>query len=290
MVQLLSSDIKTKEVLEWKGLHLFHFRFSSCSQKVRTYLNLKGLQWESHLINLTANENMEPYFLGINPRGMVPVLVDNGTVHVESNDIICHLESTHPEPRLLPVPTPPEILAKLAFEDELHLDIRTLTFRFLRDPSKPSKTKKVIDDFVATSSATIRGQHDAVAEREFKYWESYLNNGISDAQARESAGRLRAALEEIDTALAKSEYILGDNMSVLDIAWVVYAQRLTYNGYPVARLHPHVAVWQAKMVQRPEVAKEVALPEPMREPVAKRQEALKEARQTLVDVCFPELR
>ena len=79
-------------------------------------------------------------------------------------------------------------------------------------------------------------------------------------------------------------------MSVLDIAWVVYAQRLTYNGYPVARLHPHVAVWQAKMVQRPEVAKEVALPEPMREPVAKRQEALKEARQTLVDVCFPELR
>ena len=48
MVQLLDSDIKTREVLDWKGVHLIHYMGSSCSQKVRIFLNLKGIDWESH--------------------------------------------------------------------------------------------------------------------------------------------------------------------------------------------------------------------------------------------------
>jgi len=46
MVQLLDSDIKTREVLDWKGVHLIHYMGSSCSQKVRIFLNLKGIDWE----------------------------------------------------------------------------------------------------------------------------------------------------------------------------------------------------------------------------------------------------
>ena len=41
MVQLLDSDIKTREVLGWKGVHVLHFMGSSCSQKLRIFLNLK---------------------------------------------------------------------------------------------------------------------------------------------------------------------------------------------------------------------------------------------------------
>ena len=40
MVQLLDSDIKTREVLDWEGVHLIHYMMSSCSQKVRIFLNL----------------------------------------------------------------------------------------------------------------------------------------------------------------------------------------------------------------------------------------------------------
>ena len=49
MVQLVDSDIKTREVLGWKGVHVLHFAGSSCSQKLRIFLNLKGIPWESHL-------------------------------------------------------------------------------------------------------------------------------------------------------------------------------------------------------------------------------------------------
>ena len=47
MVQLLDCDIRTREVLDWKGVHVLHFIGSSCSQKLRVFLNLKGIPWES---------------------------------------------------------------------------------------------------------------------------------------------------------------------------------------------------------------------------------------------------
>ena len=52
MVQLIDSDIKTREVLDWKGVHVLHFMGSSCSQKLRIFLNLKKIPWESHPIDL----------------------------------------------------------------------------------------------------------------------------------------------------------------------------------------------------------------------------------------------
>ena len=42
MVQLLDDDIRTREVPDWSGTHLFHYSMSSCSQKIRIFLNLKG--------------------------------------------------------------------------------------------------------------------------------------------------------------------------------------------------------------------------------------------------------
>ena len=102
MVQLVDSDIKTREVLGWNGVHVLHFAGSSCSQKLRIFLNLKGIPWQSHPIDLPSNENFRPWFLGINPRGLVPVLVHDGAVHIESNDIIQYLEQKFPTPKLDP--------------------------------------------------------------------------------------------------------------------------------------------------------------------------------------------
>ena len=98
MVKLADEDIKTREVLDWKGLHVFHFIFSSCSQKLRIFLSLKGIDYESHEVDLMTNENLSDYFLGINPRGLLPVIVHDGDVHIESNDILTYLESVYPEP------------------------------------------------------------------------------------------------------------------------------------------------------------------------------------------------
>ena len=56
-MKLLRSDIKTKEVLDWKGVHLINYKFSACSMKSRIYMNLKGINYTSHWVNLSAGLN-----------------------------------------------------------------------------------------------------------------------------------------------------------------------------------------------------------------------------------------
>ena len=63
----------------------------------------------------------------------------DGVVHIESNDIIQYLEKTFPAPKLIPAGYENEVAALLKHEDDLHLDLRTLSFRFVFAPPGPPK-------------------------------------------------------------------------------------------------------------------------------------------------------
>jgi glutathione S-transferase len=260
MVHLIDSDIKTREVLGWKGVHILHYSGSSCSQKLRIFLNLKDIQWESHLIDLHANENFRPWFLGINPRGLVPVLVHDGVVHIESNDIISYLEKTFPTPKLIPSEFENEVAALLKHEDDLHLDLRTLSFRFVFAPPGPPKPPEALQSYAANGSGTVQGIKDHDKAIQIEFWERTTKEGFTDEAARASAQKFFAEFNTLDQRLAGTPFLLGEAISVLDIAWFVYAHRLSLAGYPIARLHPRVGTWLEKLRARPEFAKEVAAP------------------------------
>jgi glutathione S-transferase len=260
MVQLIDDDIKTREVLGWTGLHVLHYAGSSCSQKLRIFLNLKGIPWESHPVDLHANENFAPWFLGINPRGLVPVLVHDGVVHIESNDIIGHLEKAFPAPKLIPPGHENEVAALLKHEDDLHLDLRTLSFRFVFDPPGPPKPADALESYAANGTGTVQGTQDGEKAVQIAFWQRAAAEGFTDQAARASAQRFRTAFDTLDAHLAQRPYLLGDALSVLDIAWFIYTNRLALAGYPIARLHPRVAAWYARLAARPAFAKEIALP------------------------------
>jgi glutathione S-transferase len=260
MVQLIDSDIKTREVLGWKGVHVLHYSGSSCSQKLRIFLNLKDIAWESHTVDLHANQNFTPWFLGINPRGLVPVLVHDGAVHIESNDIITYLEKAFPTPRLIPSGHENEVAALLKHEDDLHLDLRTLSFRFVFDPPGPPKSTEALKNYAANGSGTVQGAQDRAKMIQIEFWQRAATEGFTDQAARASAQKFRAAFDALDEHLAERPHLLGDTLSVLDIAWFIYANRLSLGGYPIARLHPNVGAWFKKLAARPEFAKEVAMP------------------------------
>jgi len=257
MVQLADGDIKTREVLGWKGVHALHFAGSSCSQKLRIFLNLKGIPWHSHPIDLPSNENMLPWFLGINPRGLVPVLVDDGAVHIESNDIIQYLEKKFPTPKLIPAGHENEVAALLKHEDNLHLDLRTLSFRFVFAPPGPPKPAAAIESYKANGAGTVQGLKDREKDIQIEFWERAAKEGFTDERARASAQKFHAEFNAIDKTLAKHPYLMGQDLSVLDIAWFIYEHRLSLAGYPFARLHPHVHGWAEKLRSRPEFGKEI---------------------------------
>ena len=285
MVQLVDSDIRSREVLDWKGVHVLHFTGSSCSQKVRIFLNLKAIPWESHHIDLPGNENYRPWFLGINPRGLVPVLVHDGAVHIESNDIITYLEETFPIPRLIPAGREKEIAALLEHEDDLHLDLRTLSFRFVFAPPGPPKPAEALQSYAANGSGTVRGASDREKQIQIEYWQRAAKEGFTDERARAAAHKFRAEFEALDKTLAQQPCLMGADLSVLDIAWFIYAHRLSLAGYPFERLHPHVFAWKKRLAARPEFAKETALLRHSLEQLAATRRAQEQAGRTLEAVA-----
>jgi glutathione S-transferase len=60
-------------------------------------------------MNLAAGETYSEWFLGLNPRGLAPVLILDGAVHIESNDIMALLDERFPGPRLFPADRATEI-------------------------------------------------------------------------------------------------------------------------------------------------------------------------------------
>ncbi len=256
-MRLQDQDVLTREVLEWKGLHLFNFEQSSCSQKLRIFLDLKGISFVSHPVDLMANENITPFFLGINPRGLVPVLVHDGAVHIESNDILIYLDDLYPSPRLIPDGTAGGIGALLKHENDLHFDLRSLSFRFVFAPSEPPKSADHLATYATGGSGSVGGRKDAGLDKEIDYWRRYsADGGISDEVARTSALRFRTAFDELETRLNTQTFLFGNEMTVVDIAWFIYVDRLTLAGYPFARLHPHLTSWFAMLSEQPPFARE----------------------------------
>ena len=83
-------------------LELYHNAFSSCSQKVRIVLGEKGLEWKGHDIDLAGGGQHDPEYVKLNPNHVVPTLVHEGRVLIESTLINEYLEDAFPEPALRP--------------------------------------------------------------------------------------------------------------------------------------------------------------------------------------------
>jgi glutathione S-transferase len=181
-------------------------------------------------------------------------------VHIESNDIITHLEKTFPSPRLIPAGHENEVTALLRHEDDLHLDLRTLSFRFVFDRPGPPKSAEMLARYAENGSGTVQGAQDREKAVQIEFWQRAAREGFTDRAARASAQKFRTEFDALDRQLAEHSYLMGDALSVLDIAWFIYANRLTLAGYPIARLHPRVGAWFGKLAARPEFAKEVAMP------------------------------
>ena len=193
------------------------------------------------------------------------MLVHDGDVHIESNDILTYLESVYPEPRLIPEGSENEVASLLKHEDDLHLDLRALSFRFVFNPPHAPKSADDLEVYANTGSGTVNGEKDARVDVEIDFWETFASEGITDEVARVAAAKFRKIFTELDGRLAEQTYLLGDEMSVLDIAWFIYGNRLTLAGYPIAKLHPNLGKWYDRIEEMPAIKKEITLPPPVKE-------------------------
>ena len=84
-------------------LVLYHSGLTTCSKQVRHCLREKGLPYESRYVDLLRFEHLSPDYLKLNPNGVVPTLVHDGKIIINSACINEYIEDAFPEPSLRPV-------------------------------------------------------------------------------------------------------------------------------------------------------------------------------------------
>ena len=75
---------------------------SSACYRVRIALNLKGLEYDRHKVNLLDGDQKSDEYHMLNPQGLVPMLEIDGLRLTQSLAIMVYLDQRFAEPRLVP--------------------------------------------------------------------------------------------------------------------------------------------------------------------------------------------
>jgi glutathione S-transferase len=79
-----------------------YFAPGACSFVPHAMLEIAGVNFEPHMVKLHKGEQRTADYLALNPRGQVPVLVDEGEVITQIVAILLHLDSKLPGAHILP--------------------------------------------------------------------------------------------------------------------------------------------------------------------------------------------
>jgi len=230
------------DVAGMKGLHLFHYVLSNCSQRVRFALEEKGLGWQSHHVDLAANEHVSDDYQRLNPEGVVPTLIHDGQVVIDSNDIIAWLDDHFPEPPLRPGDA----------EERARMDERITTASGAQDALKTLSHELLFRPFRRMGDAEVALFEQTSRNRELvDFVRDYAEDGDAwrerVARARRDMDRRLAALEQ---ALAGDAWLSGSRFGLADIAWSVNTARLLQAGVALDAF-PRLAAWHERVTARP---------------------------------------
>lgn len=227
-------------------IELYHNDMSTCAQKVRLALAEKGLDWTGRHLNLRAADQQQPAYLALNPNGVVPTLVHDGTVVIESTIINEYIDDAWPDPPLRPGSAQGRARMRAwtkQLDDGLHAMTGVLStciaFRH--------------QHFATKSEDEIRAYLDRMpdaAKRERQY--ENIFKGVESKYFTGALGRFDRLLGDMETALADGPWLAGDGFSLADIAYAPYATRLDHlqlSGMWDNR--PRFADWYARLRARP---------------------------------------
>lgn len=233
-------------------MRLYHGATSVCSQKVRVGLAELGLDFDSQLLDLQEGDQFDPAYLALNPSAVVPTLVDDGLVVVESSLILDHLDRALGGGRLSPQGAAAEVASAhwLLRTLEIHAAINALSFSTaMRDKIRASKTPQEI-------AQSLERMPDPVARQKRL---SLLEDGLDSVYVAQALLVLHRTFADMQQALAPQGWMVGGAFSKVDVALIAYVDRLDRLGF--AGLwqdqFPAIEAWLRRMQARPSYAKAI---------------------------------
>lgn len=226
-----------------RGLHLYHSERSNCAGRVRLLLEEKNLPWTSHPIDLKKKEQVTEEYFSINPKGVVPTLVDDGRVIVESNDILLYLEEKYPEPGFTPA-SPSEVSAMhtwLQRSTDIHVPgVKTFVYANF-DPS-----------VIERSEAEAARYRTLQKDPELLAFHARHDPGkrFTREDTEQAVAVLRAAFRDMEADIARAGWLVGGSYSLADISWAPSIALLVGGSFPLQDF-PVLMEWYGRIAQRP---------------------------------------
>jgi glutathione S-transferase len=219
-------------------LTLYHHRGSTCSQKVRICLAEKRVPWQGHVVELRAFEQLEPWFLALNPQAMVPVLQIGNAVLTESLVINEYLDDAFPDPPLRPA----DPLARARMR-EWTLHVATDTSWAIKVPSfmvniRPDLRRRYDREQIERLVARMPNRETAAR------WVKAVTDGYTTEQIAQSFARLDATLDRMQATLQRCRWLAGDAYTLADVDMAPFVHRLAQIGeHARIAARPAVAAW-----------------------------------------------
>jgi glutathione S-transferase len=238
-------------------LKLYHAEPVANSLKVLIPLHEKGLPFESHYVDLHKFEQHEPWFVGINPEGQVPVLDHDGLIITQSSVINEYLEDAFPDPPLRPSNIHARAQMRIwnKFIDEHVMNYVSMhgwhhMVRRVAQAIDKEELERLLERI------PLKEQRDK--------WRTVAGTSFSGAELAEAERKISVAVDRFEKQLTLTSFLVGEMFTLADV------NAYSHCGMMVARMFPHIAnpdktpkllEWVERVTRRPGVQAALAMPD-----------------------------
>jgi len=225
-------------------LELYYFPTATCGYKARLTLAEKGVEFVHRVLDRDAGELATPHYLALNPNAVVPTLVHDGHVIIESSIIMVYIDEAFDGPvlRTNHALERARCAAWLKKTDDAYLPaLGAVTYGIFRREEVLRQSKAELDAYYAAIPDPVRrNQRRSVVE-----------DGIHSSEVSEGLRTLGRMLGDLEAALRETPYLTGARYGLADAALTPFVSRLSELGFAwMWRDLPYLDAWWDKIRQR----------------------------------------
>lgn len=226
---------------------LYHWEPNANSGKPMLALMEKGVQFDSHYIDMLNFDQHKPEYLAINPQGTIPAMTHGSRVLVESTAIMEYVNEEFDGPDLMPANA----------QDRWRI---RWWMKFMDQWLAPSFSMFGWKFFVGPNALAAHGQDKIEAqiaqiplpERQLA-WRKAVFGLFSEAEMAESGRRISVGIQMLEAELGKREWLASDQYSLADVNGfnLAYAMPLSQPHLANDEVTPNIMRWLRAIYRRP---------------------------------------
>lgn len=241
----------------YETMQLYHHPYSLDSQKVRLALEERGIDYTSHHVNPITGKNMDSFFFKMNPSGKLPVFQNGSHIIYDTIEIIKYIERIAMVSSRGDNPTvsSPEVIEWMQKVQEWNPKYFTL-FHI------PEKHRQFVYKFIRrviiarmTESPDLASLYHQKLRKEYETEEKLRDPEVM----RRSEEHLVRLLDEVETKLSQTEYLVGEEFTLADAVLIPVLARLVLLNLEDKHINtrPNVAEYWHMVKMRPSYRKVV---------------------------------